>query len=101
MELNKELITKETAAEIVQKFYNDTSDVPSKFLLSGVRCALLSAPPALIDFKFDKELVLAHLKRIEQEVYNSAGVPQEYFGGLKLVFQKAEEEILNEASPTT
>ena len=54
MELNKELITKETAAEIVQKFYNDTSDVPSKFLLSGVRCALLSAPPAPIDFKFDK-----------------------------------------------
>ena len=42
MELNKELITKETAAEIVQKFYNDTSDVPSKFLLSGVRCATFS-----------------------------------------------------------
>lgn len=95
--MNKELITKETAAEIVQKFYNDTSDVPSKFLLSGVRCALLSAPPALIDFKFDTEFALAQLKRLEQEVYNSAGVPQEYFCGLKQVFQKAEEEILNEA----
>ena len=93
--MNKELITKENAVDIIQQFYNKVEDVPSKFLLSEVKCALLSAP-ALIDFKFDKELVLAHLKRLEQEVYNSVGVSQEYFGGLKQVFQKAEKEILNE-----
>lgn len=98
--MNKELITKETAAEIVQKFYNDTSDIPSKFLLSEVRCALLSAPAIVPSCKFDTEYALACLKRAEQRVYDSFGVPAEYFTGLKQVFQDIEKEILDETSST-
>ena len=73
--MNKELISKENAVDIIQQFYNKAEDVPLKFLLSEVRCALLSAPPAPIDYKFDSDYTLACLKRAEQKVYDSAGVP--------------------------
>lgn len=101
MEINKELISKENAADIIQQFYNKVEDVPSKFLLSEVRCALLSAPAIVPSCKFDTEYALACLKRAEQRVYDSFGVPAEYFIGLKQVFQDIEKEILDETSPTT
>lgn len=99
--MNKELITKEKAADIIQQFYNKVEDVPSKFLLSEVRCALLSAPAVIQNCKFDTEYALACLKRAEQRFYESAGVPAEYLTGLKHVFQDIEKEILDETSPTT
>lgn len=101
MEINKELISKEKAADIIQQFYNKVEDVPSKFLLSEVRCALLSAPAAIPNYKFDTEYALACLKRAEQRVYESAGVPAEYLTGLKQTFQDIEKEISDETSSTT
>lgn len=100
MEINKELISKEKAADIIQQFYNKVEDVPSKFLLSEVRCALLSAPAAVQNCKFDTEYALACLKRAEQRFYESAGVPAEYLTGLKHVFQDIEKEISDETSPS-